>query len=159
MNFFFDANMNRRYARMLSSLHEGEHHIIHITEHKNFAHNNVFSTNGTLIGNSTKDIEWIDTLGRSGIEWKIISGEADIIDTAQERAALIASRLTFFSMDHNWNRLKAADQAWKLVRIWEQLAESARTAEPTLYRVHMGSRQSIEVVRGGMRARGGRFRS
>jgi len=158
MNFFFDANMNRRYARMLSSLHEGEHDIIHITEHQAFIRNNVFSPGGTLIGNNTKDVEWIGTLGRSGIEWKIISGEADIIDTAQERAALIESRLTFFSMDHNWNRLRAADQAWKLARIWEQLVEAARTAEPTLYRVHMGNRQRIEVIRGGMRARGGRFR-
>ena len=35
---------------------------------------------------------------------------------------------------------------------------TARASEPTLYRVHMGRQLFIEVIKTGMRARGGRFR-
>ena len=159
MNFFFDANMNFRYARMISALCEDFHEIVHITEHVDFIHNNQYSRNGRVCGNHTPDVEWISSLGQSGKEWKIISGESDIIDTAHERAELIKSRLTFFSMDHNWGKASAPEQAWKLVKVWEQLAKCAEVTTPTLYRVRMGKQLNIEVIAGGHRARGGRFRT
>lgn len=68
MNFFFDANMSRRYARMISELCEGIHSVIHITDHPNFIHKNKFSHNGKLIGNDTDDSEWVEKLGGSGID-------------------------------------------------------------------------------------------
>lgn len=159
MNFFFDANMNRRYARMLSELCDGRHAVVHITEHPDFIHNNKYSDLNKLIGNNTPDIEWIRKLATSGLDWKIVSGESDIIDTAQERAALLESGLTFFSMDHNWGNAGASEQAWKLVKIWDQIVRCSEATTPTLYRVQMGRVLNIEVIKSGMRARGGRFRT
>jgi hypothetical protein len=128
MNFFFDANISRRIANMVAALCEDVHVVLHITQHKSFIHNNNESG-----GNSTPDIEWITTLGESEEDWKIISGEANIIDTAHERAALIESRLTFFSLDRNWAKASATEQAWKMVKIWDEIVRHASDPGQSLY--------------------------
>jgi hypothetical protein len=158
MNFFFDANMSYRIADMIAALCQDAHTIFHITRHKDFAHNNIFSPNGRIIGNNTPDIEWMRKLGGSGIDWKIISGDMDIIDTAHERAALLECRLTFFACDHSWTKIKAPEQAWKIVKLWEEIVRHAELPGPSLYRFHAGKQQYVEVIRGGMRARGGKFK-
>jgi hypothetical protein len=80
------------------------------------------------------------------------------IDTAHERAALIDSGLTFFAFDRHWSKAKASEQAWKLVKIRDQIVSFAAAPSPSLYRVNMGRKLSIEIIKSGMRARGGRFR-
>jgi PIN domain-containing protein len=153
MNFFVDADISYRFTKMLAALSQGYHEVVHITEHKDFAHNN-----NQPGGNSTPDIEWITKLGTSGIDWTVISGEADIIDTAHERAALIQSGLTLFSLDHNWGKVTFAEQSWKIVKIWTEIVRHAEMPRPALYRVHMGKKLSIETIKSGMRARGGKFK-
>jgi hypothetical protein len=145
MNFFIDNNISYRIAKMLAGLTDGEHIIRHITEDPRFSEN-------------TRDIIWIHTLGKDNIIWNVISGDADIIDTAVERAALIQAKLAFFCMDHNWGKAKIADQAWKIVRIWPEIVRYATNPEPTLYRVHMGRSLSVEPIGHGKRTRGGWFR-
>ena len=153
MNFFVDADISYRFARMLSALYDGIHTIVHITEHTNFLHNN-----NQYGGNSTPDIEWITKLGASEIDWVAITGEANIIDTAHERAALIQSGLTLFSLDHNWDKVGFVEQSWKIVKIWNEIVRHAEMPRPALYRVHMGRRLYVEKIKGGMRARGGKFK-
>ena len=40
MNFFIDADISPRIARILAAYRDGLHTIIHITEHPHFIHNN-----------------------------------------------------------------------------------------------------------------------
>lgn len=150
--------MSYRIADMIAALCCDIHDVIHITKHDNFIINNVYSTNGRISGNTTPDIEWIQKLGESGIDWKIISGDMDIIDTAHERAALIQSRLTFFVCDHVWQKTSASEQAWKIVKLWNEITRHAQMPGPSLYRFCTGRRQCVEVIRSGMRARGGKFK-
>jgi hypothetical protein len=152
-DFFFDADISYRIANMLAALWEGFHNVIHITRHPDFIHNN-----NQLGGNATLDAEWVSKLGASDKRWVVITGEADIIDTAHERAALIESGLTLFSLDHNWGKFGISEQAWKIVRIWDEIVKNAASPGPVLYRVHMGRHQSVETIRSGMRARGGKFK-
>jgi hypothetical protein len=158
MNFFFDANISYRIANMVAALCEDSHRIVHITQHNDFVHNNVCNATGKVIGNKTPDLEWIPKLGESNLDWKVISGDMDIIDTAHERAMLLASRVTVFACDHNWAKLFAPEQAWKMVKLWEEVVRHAQLPGPALYRFHAGRQQYIEVIKAGMRARGGRFR-
>ena len=157
MNFFFDANISFRLANMVAAMCEDFHNVVHITQHEDFKHNNVYGPTGRLMSNKTKDLEWMPKLGESGLDWKIISGDMDIIDTAHERAMLLASGLTLFACDHNWGKIHAHEQAWKLVKLWEEIVRHAEAPGPALYRFNAGKRQYIEVIRSGMRARGGRF--
>ena len=153
MKFFFDANVSRRIANMIAALEEGYHHVIHITQHPEFAPGNNRS------GNSTEDVEYLRVLGADSERWVVISGDSDIIDTDHERAALIQSGLTFFALDDHWGRASVAEQAWKLVKMWGEIVRFAAQPGPGFYRVNMGKRPGVEVIKAGMRARSGRFRS
>jgi hypothetical protein len=150
--------MSHRIANMLAAFCEDSHNLVHITKHTDFVHNNVYSANGKVIGNKTHDVEWMRKLAESRMNWKVISGDMDIIDTAYERAALIEPRLTLFVCDHTWARIKAPEQAWKIVKLWDEIVRYAEAPNPSLYRFHSGRRQYIEVIRSGMRARGGKFK-
>ena len=152
MNFFFDANISERISNMLAAYCEDKHAIIHIRQHEDFSHNN------TDFGNNTPDVEYIDKLRQSNKHWNIISGDSGIIDTPHERAALLASGLTFFCLDHNWSKARVSEQAWKIVKIWSEIETAAKTQGQALYRVHMGKRMRVEPIRSGMRARGGPLR-
>lgn len=154
MNFFFDANMSHRYAGMIAGLCDGEHEVVHITRHPDFAANNVVNKIGRVIGNATGDIEYINVLRDSQLNWKIVSGDSDLIDTPHERAALIASQLVYFAMDRNWGKAAFSEQAWKLVKIWEELVERASIPGPAIYRVHMGRKLFVETVTIGTRSKG-----
>jgi hypothetical protein len=153
MNFFMDANISYRIARMLTALYGDMHDIIHITEHDDFKHNNIGKGQ-----NNTPDIEWISKLGKSQAGWIVITGESDIIDTAHERAALIESGLTLFSMDKHWVKSSFRDQTWKIAKIWHEIVRNAERPGPALYRVRMGHRLTIDIISQGRRARGGKFR-
>lgn len=152
MNFFVDADISDRLARMLAIFCEGKHSIVHITEHPDFIHNN------NEFGNSTPDIEWMTKLAESGKSWKVLTAEADIIDTPHERAALINSGLTLFSFDEKWDEGGFAAQGWKLLKIWGEIERYAAIQGPALYRVRMGNKPTVDTIHAGMRARGGRFR-
>ena len=152
MNVFVDANISDRLSRMLAIYCENKHNIVHITEHPDFTHNN--DKRGS---NNTPDIEWIRKLGASREEWKVLTAESDIIDTAHERAALIESGLTLFSFDKHWDDGGFPAQGWKIIKVWGEIERHAMMPGPALYRVNM-RKLSLEVIGPGMRARGGKFR-
>jgi len=148
MNFYFDANVSSRIARMLAAVHGDDHVIVHITEHPDFAQNN------NQYGNNTQDIEIIQKLGSSQQKWIMISGDCDIIDTAHERAALHQSGLTFFALDRNWAKSKITEQAWKILKVWDDIERFAKEPDPRFYLLHMGKRQYVEVIQAGRRTKG-----
>ena len=43
MNFFFDANISFRIVNAIAALHGDHHNCVHITQHGNFLHNNIYS--------------------------------------------------------------------------------------------------------------------
>ena len=143
MNFFFDANISIRISKMLAVYNEGFHEIVHITQHKDFMHNNT----GTG-GNTTPDEEFLEKLSGSGRDWKIISGDNKIITTAHQKAALIESGLTFFCLDRNWSKAKASEQAWKIVKIWDDIVDRARKPGQSIYEIRMGRSLNLVLVKG-----------
>jgi hypothetical protein len=149
MNFFFDANVSPRISKILAVLNEKEHEITHIPEHP------LFTQNNNQYGNSTTDIEVIETLSKENNRWSVVSGDINIINTAHERAALIKSGLSFFALDKNWGKAGVMEQAWKIIKIWNDIVRHASARQPGMHTVHMGKRQYVEVVRPGKRARGG----
>jgi hypothetical protein len=146
MNFFFDANISVRICNMLAAYNEGFHEIVHITKHPDFIHNNT-----EMGGNTTPDEEFLEKLSKSGLDWKIISGDNRIITTAHQKAALIKSGLTFFCLDHNWSKAKASEQAWKIVKMWDEIVKLAQMPRQSLYEVGMGKKPKIESVRSSRR--------
>jgi hypothetical protein len=151
MNFFFDADISWRFSNMIKSLEEGNHIVTHITQDERFSHNN------NQFGNSTPDTEWLTVLGKDQAVWKVISGDTSIIDTAHERAALTESGLTFFAFDASFHNANRYEQAAKLIRIWTEIVRYASVPEQGIYRVRTGKRPGIDIIRSGMRTRGGRF--
>lgn len=137
---------------MIAGLEDGIHRVVHIKNDDRFKHNN------NKYGNSTRDVEYLTVLGSDSIPWIVLSGDCDIVDTAHERAALVNSGLTFFAFDDHWGRATAYEQAVKLVKIWTDIVRYAAAPECGIYRVNMGRKLGIEVIRGGMRTRGGRLR-
>jgi PIN like domain len=147
MNVFFDANVSVRISKMLAAYNEGVHEVIHITQHFDFKHNNVNEAGG----NTTPDEEFLDKLPKSGLDWKIISGDNRIINTAHQKAALIQSGLTFFCLDRNWSKAKASEQAWKILKIWDEIVKRGREPGQSIYQICMGKRLSIELIRSNRR--------
>jgi hypothetical protein len=143
MNFFFDANTSWRISNMLAAYTEGLHQVVHITKHSDFLHNNT-----PIGGNNTPDEEFLEKLSQGGLDWKIISGDNRIINTAHQRAALIKSGLTFFCLDRNWSRARASDQAWKIVKLWDDIVGLARQPGQSIYEIRMGKSLRIELIRG-----------
>jgi hypothetical protein len=150
-HYFFDADMSWRLSNMISALEDGIHEVIHITQDQRFSHNN------NKYGNNTPDIEWLNVLGKDSVEWTAISGDTNIIDTAHERAALVASGITFFAFDDHFSNSQAYDQAFKLIRMWPDIIRHSAISEPAIYLIRTGKRPGIEKIKGGMRARGGRL--
>jgi hypothetical protein len=153
MNFFFDMNISYRISNMLAALYDDTHNIVHITQDSRFVQNN------RLRGNTTSDIDYLALLGADDKPWNVISGDCDIVDTAHERAALIKSGVTFFAFDKHWPKSGAADQPWKIAKIWSEIVRHANQPGPGLYVVHMGKKLYVETINTGMRARGGKFRA
>lgn len=159
MNFFFDANISYRIANMMGALYEDVHKIVHITQHPDFSHNNVVGPSGRVLGNRTPDLEWMPALGGSGLDWKVISGDMDIVDSAHERAMVLEHRLTLFACDRHWAKHSASEQAWRIVKLWDEIVRHANTPGPAIFCIRAGRNLGVEVVRADGRARGGRRRS
>jgi hypothetical protein len=152
MNFFFDANISWKICDMIAAFESGNHKVVHITKDIRFSrYNNKY-------GNSTPDTEYLEILGSDSVEWIVVSGDCNIVDTAHERAALLNSGLTFFALDEHWSKASAHEQAWKLVKIWNDIVRYASAGNHAIYRVNMGRKLGIEMVKSGMRVRRGKFR-
>jgi hypothetical protein len=146
MNFFFDVNMSWRIAKMLAAYEEGLHQVVHITQHEDFKHNN------TLIGgNTTPDEEFLEKLPQSKLDWKIISGDKRIITTPHQRVTLYKSGLTFFCLDRSWGKAGTPEQAWKIVKLWDEIVRLARQPGQSIYEINIGRTPGIRLIKGSHR--------
>jgi hypothetical protein len=109
MNFFFDRNMPPRLAKMLA-IYSPEHAIQH--------HNDKFSQ-------STSDIDWIKELCKHESHCAVFTQDAAILRNPNEKAALLASNLTFFFLKQGWLNLNLHEKSWKFLRAWPTIISNA----------------------------------
>jgi hypothetical protein len=99
-------------ARALSALSETENvEVVHLFD--KFARN-------------TADEVWLKELS-SDKTWVIFSGDYRITRTPQTRIAWQEAGLTTFFLQRGWNNLPFWEQAWKVVKWWPTILETART--------------------------------
>ena len=114
MNFFVDANLAPKLAHALSALSDAEGiTVTHLVD--KFARN-------------TPDEKWIVDLALEK-DWVIFSGDYRITKNPQTRIAWQQSGLTSFFLQKGWTNLKFWDQAWKLVKWWPTIIETARNIQ------------------------------
>ena len=142
-----DNNISRHLTNAVSILNHSKHLVRHITEDPRFTER-------------TEDLVWMPNLAEDNISWIVMSGDANIIDTAQERAMLLKCRLMFFCMDKYWMKTRIEDQTWKFFKVWSEIERHSRNPEPSLHLVRTGpgSRLEVEMISQGYRSRGGKMR-
>jgi hypothetical protein len=128
MRFFFDRNMSSRLARMID-VYETEHQVRHHDDDNRF-------------NPTTRDTQWIKVLGADDPPWVVISGDGHIFRNKVEVAALNEAKLTFFCMSKVWTHMKIYEYAWKFLKLWPQIIESAQVASPRIFEVS-GSKVEI----------------
>jgi hypothetical protein len=111
MKFFFDRCISQRIARMVGAF-EPVHTVSHHDEFREFTH-------------TTPDVEWIETISKDDPRWIVISGDGRILKNKVERSALDHAGLTFFCMNKAWMSTKIYEYAWKFMKIWPEILESA----------------------------------
>ncbi len=80
MNFFFDRNIARQFARMIDAF-DGE---------------NIIRPYDDRFDHKTTDIEWMSELGSDKEDWFVLSADARILRCEKELLALRSSDITFF---------------------------------------------------------------
>jgi hypothetical protein len=126
MNFFFDRCMSCRLARAIQALEE---------HHTSRAHDD-----DERFNEHTPDTEWLESLGRDGLDWIVLSADARILRNKVERQALREANLTFFCMGHSWSGMNLDDYAWKFMKVWPKIKECASGCRaPTIFEVSGGS--------------------
>ena len=124
MMFFFDRCTSPRIARAIAAL-ETTHTIRHHDDDGRFT---------TL----TTDLEWIDALAADELSWAVVSGDARILRNKVERAALKEAALTFFCLTKAWMSMGFNEQAWKFVKVWPAIVESALHSKTKIFEVAGG---------------------
>jgi PIN like domain len=132
MRFFFDRCMALRIAKMVGA-YETTHTILHHDEDSRFH-------------KKTPDTEWIGVLGTDEPKWVVISGDGQILKNRVERAALSSANLTFFCMDKAWMNMKLHEYAWKFIKVWPEIVETASRHKSKLFKVTGGSSLKIEPL-------------
>lgn len=132
MRFFFDRCVPIRIARMVAA-YESSHTVRHLDEDTRFASN-------------TSDVEWLGTLAKDDPTWVVISGDAKILRDRVERSALDKSGLKFFCLDKGWGAMDFHERAWKIIRIWPEIVDSALHRKERIYRVSAGRALKVEPV-------------
>jgi hypothetical protein len=143
MRFFFDRNISRHHARMLAGYvsHYGDECRAHDDDGR--------------FAIDTPDLVWLETLSRDDPPWIVVCGDGAILTRAAERAALEEAGLTFVCFASSWMKMRFDDQAWRLIKNWNKIAGTVRSAgdRPHIYKVYWGRSVVIEDL-GETRRRG-----
>ena len=132
MMFFFDRCTSPRIARAIAAL-ETSHTVRHHDDDARFT-------------NVTTDIEWINTLGADDLSWVVISGDARILRNKVERVALKEAGLTFFCLTKAWMSMGFNEQAWKFVKVWPAIVESALHSKAKIFEVAGGKALKVDPL-------------
>lgn len=139
MKFLLDNNLPPKLARAIHQLVEGEGHSV-------VALRDRFSADAV-------DEEWIRLLDREG-DWVVISRDRyskRMTSGAVERELLRGSSLVVFVLDKGWRAFHDWELAWRLIRWWPTLQQTAMTIEggvgyrvPKDYRAHL--KQKLQLL-------------
>jgi hypothetical protein len=132
MRFFFDRNIAAQLARMVDVL-EREHTARSYYDDDRFTE-------------TTADVDWIKILAADDPPWIVISGDGNILKNKTEIAALKEARLIFFCLSRQWMHMKIYEQAWKFIKVWHEIIETAKGSTPRIYEVSGGAGLKIERV-------------
>lgn len=128
MNFFFDRNIAKQFARMIDA----------------FDSENTIRPHDDMFDHKTTDIVWMESLGSDDNQWFVLSGDTRILRCEKELLALRSSDITFFALARGWMNQKLEIQAWKLVKIWPDIvAEAKRTRVPSIFEIPITSNKIL----------------
>lgn len=130
MRFFFDRCMPIRIARMVSA-YEARHTVRHHDDDNRFH-------------DRTTDVEWIAALKSDGLDWIVVSGDANILRNKVESEAMAASGLKFVCMGKAWMSMKFAELAWKFIKVWPEIVEAVEHGKAKVYEVAGGKAMKVE---------------
>jgi PIN like domain len=135
MRFFFDRNMSRYLAQAIDKL-DRENDIRHHDDDPRFEP-------------ETTDIEWISALAKDEPPWIVLSGDGAILKNRAERTALKEAGLTFFCMSKQWANMKTYEYAWRLIKTWPDILESAKHAplRAQIFEVTGGRTNKVDLIR------------
>jgi hypothetical protein len=124
MRFFFDRCMPIRVARMVNA-YESDHEVRHHDEDSRFQP-------------TTSDEEWITTLGGDDPPWVALSGDGRILKNKVMRAKVHQAGLIFFHMASPWMSMRISEYAWKFMRVWPVIVDTALHSKGPLFEVAGG---------------------
>jgi len=131
VKFFLDNCLSPKLARALHALSEPAHSVTHLQDR---------------FSEGTTDPEWLGVLGREG-KWVIFSGDSRIAKSPQNREVWKQSGLTAFFLKKGWMGQKKWELAWRIVRWWPRIVQTAEAMKPGLgYWVPVQHSQKLEPV-------------
>jgi PIN like domain len=107
VKLFVDHNISFRVARAAHAIYEPEHEALALRDK--------FPT-------GISDVEYIRALGADG-GWAVLTLDQGIRNRPAERAALMASKLTFFFLAPGWRAFTVPEQAVRLIRSWPKMVQ------------------------------------
>ena len=107
MKLFVDHNISFRVARAAHAIYEPEHEAVALRDK--------FTVGIT-------DVEYIRALDAEG-GWAVLTLDNGIRNRPAERAALLASELTFFFLAPGWQAFAVSEQAVRLIRSWAKMVQ------------------------------------
>lgn len=124
MNFFLDANVSWKAAKLLEAF-DNEHQVRHLKDE---------------FDPSVPDIEWISDLAKRDKKPHVICGDLRILRNRVECNLLNESGLNFFMLNKGWTSLEWRTFAWKIIRVWPDIVQNAgKTMHPSLFSVNQNT--------------------
>src|SRR5207244_1659287 len=96
---------------------------------------------------TTPDVEWTRAIGAEDPPWAVVSGDGRILKNKHELAAVRATRLRFFCLSSQWMHMPIHEQAWRFMKVWPQVVESAMTSRDLLFEVRGGKALKVDPIR------------
>lgn len=122
--YLFDRNFPRMIARMIGQ-YEGDRGAVarHQDDDERFEID-------------TPDVDIIRTLAAvADRRWVLISQDKRITRRPAERAALTTAGIGFFYFGKAWSKMSTHEQAWKFVRAWPELVDTAENHRGKVFEI------------------------
>jgi hypothetical protein len=113
VKFFFDNCLSPYLARAINEL-DRKNSLMHLRDRFDPA---------------TDDATWIEALAREG-GWTIVAGDTRIQKNPVNREAWRRSGMTAFFFQKGFTKLLAWEQAWRAVRSWPYITQTAALIKP-----------------------------
>ena len=91
---------------------------------------------------TTSDVDWMKELAGREDRWLVISGDLRILKNKAEAPVLRSSGLSFFALMAGWININLHEQAWKLVKVWPLVLETAEKVQrPTVFQIPVNAQK------------------